>query len=124
MMSMKKSRIHIVMFSVLIAVSALPFKALNAEMRSPGEASQSESCRKDPACQRTSWKDEFERLCIQTEIATSLTPEQLQKLINDSDELMDRLEKLPASEVKIFIFRLRNCKNFFVYALELQAADG
>ena len=73
--------------------------------------------------QEAAWKEEFERICIQTEVATSLSAEQLRKLVSDSDKLLDRLDHLQDPRAKIYIFRLRNCKEFFVYALQLQELD-
>ena len=66
------------------------------------------------------WKQEFERLCAQTQIAASLSAEQLRKLIADSDELLERLGHVEDPQAKVYIFRLRNCREFFAYALDLQ----
>ena len=68
------------------------------------------------------WKEEFERICAQTIIATSLTPMQLEVLIFDSDNLLKRLGKVEDPWAKIYIFRLKKCSDFFKFALELQ--DG
>jgi len=77
-------------------------------------------CEKDPFCQRESWNDEFERICIQTGVATTLEAGQLEKLIRDSDELLPHVQALPPAQARLYTFRLKNCRSFFVYALELQ----
>ena len=70
--------------------------------------------------QADSWKSEFERICAQTEIATSLSPEDLRELISDSDELLEKLGESKDSGAKIYLFRLKNCKAFFEYALQVE----
>ena len=121
---MKRPGKTFVLFGVLIITIGSSFNVLCADTNSSSAASQSNSCSNDPACQRSDWKEEFERICTQTELATTFKPEQLQKLISDSDELMARLKGLQDSQVKIYLFRLRNCRNFFIYALQLQGTDG
>ena len=70
--------------------------------------------------QPDSWKTEFERICGRTEIATALSPEELRELISNSDELLELLAGIEDPGAKIYIFRLRNCKAFFEYALQLE----
>jgi hypothetical protein len=64
------------------------------------------------------WKKEFERICAQTEIATSLTTDQLRQLISDSDELLAQLTGLDDPWAKIYIFRIKKCRGLFEYTLE------
>ena len=71
-----------------------------------------------------SWQDEFERICAQTEIAASLSTEQLQKLVSESDDLLDRLARVEDRRGKVYIFRLRNCRAFFLYTLELRELEN
>ena len=69
--------------------------------------------------QKLSWKEEFERLCAQTEIAATLPDQQIRDLIKDSDALLERLESLRDRQVKVYVFRLKKCRMFFEFALEL-----
>lgn len=69
------------------------------------------------------WKEEFERICAQTEIATSLSAEQLYQLIKDSDVLLEKLHGVEDPWAKVYIFRLKNCKRFFNFALEWQEKE-
>jgi hypothetical protein len=71
----------------------------------------------------SSWKEEFERICAQTDIATSLDAAQLRELIKDSEELMAMLREVEDPWAKVYIFRLENCKKFFVFALEWQESQ-
>ena len=69
--------------------------------------------------QNLSWKEEFERLCAQTEIAATLPDQQIRDLIKDSDALLERLESLRDRQVRVYVFRLKKCRMFFEFALEL-----
>lgn len=109
---------------VILVISLSPITAHSVDSETSTAKSKAEACAVDPACPRSSWKEEFKRLCAQTDIATSYKPEQLRKLISDSDELLVRLENLQDSQAKIYLFRTRGCRDFFVYALELQKSDG
>lgn len=68
----------------------------------------------------TAWKKEFDRICAQTEIATALTAEQLHKLISDSDKLLAQLKTLEDPWAKIYIMRIKKCRDFFEYTIEWQ----
>ena len=70
-----------------------------------------------------SWKDAFDRICAQTEIATTLSTEQLRQLIKDSDELLHQLGSIKDPWAKVYIFRLKKCKQFFNFALEWKAME-
>jgi len=69
------------------------------------------------------WKEEFERICAQTETATSLSAEQLRQLISDSDVLLEQLYKVEDPWAKVYIFRLKNCQSFFTFTLEWQQKE-
>ena len=69
------------------------------------------------------WKEEFERICMQTEVAGTLPAEQLRKLISDSDKLIDRLSRIKDPQAKIYIFRLGSCREFFAYMLQLKVPE-
>lgn len=86
----------------------------------PGKDQREVACEQDPFCPRKDWKEEFQRICAQTEVATALKAGQLEKLISDSDELLPRLEALPRDQARLYSFRLKNCRGFFVYAQQLQ----
>ena len=68
-------------------------------------------------------KNEFERLCGQTEIASSLTPGQLRELVIASDQLLEQLSSVADPWAKIYIFRLKKCRDFFSFMLESQKPD-
>ena len=67
-----------------------------------------------------SWKEDFERLCSLMEEASGLPDGKLTELIEESDHLLKTIEKLDDPQKKIYLFRLKKCRNFFVYSLELK----
>ncbi len=71
----------------------------------------------------TTWKEEFERICRQTQTASSLSAEQLQQLVDASDTLLEQLAHIGNPQGKVYVFRLENCRNFFVYLLHLNTLD-
>ncbi len=68
------------------------------------------------------WRDEFARLCARTEDAASLPRPEIEKLLRQSEKLLERIEGLEIPEAKIYLFRLEKCQAFFEYALELEEA--
>lgn len=64
------------------------------------------------------WKDEFERLCGYTDVATTLDVPQLTELITDCDRLLERLEMLNDPKKKTYIFRTKKCRDLFRFILE------
>ena len=64
------------------------------------------------------WKEEFERICIQVESAAGLEREQLQKLVEDADRLLERLRSVEEPQVKIYRQRLKRCRDFFSFMHE------
>jgi hypothetical protein len=74
-------------------------------------------------CQADTWKEDFERLCGYTEEATNLSSDQIKELIYESDNLLKRIQKVDLPEKKVYIFRLKKCRNFFEYILSLKEAD-
>ena len=69
--------------------------------------------------QELTWKEEFERLCAQTEVATALTDQQVRDLIRDSDALLEKLESLQDPQIRVYVFRLTKCRKFFEFVLQL-----
>jgi hypothetical protein len=74
-------------------------------------------------CLAETWKADFERLCGYTEEATNLSTDQIKELIVESDNLLKRIQKVDLPEKKVYIFRLKKCRNFFEYILTLREVD-
>lgn len=72
---------------------------------------------------RDNWREEFDRICIQTNTATTLSADQLSRLIADSNRLLEVMETLDHPHKKVFVLRLKNCREFFKFALEVRNTD-
>jgi len=71
----------------------------------------------------TSWKTEFEAICVHTIEAPGLSTERVRELVDESDRLMKTIEKVNDPRKKVYLFRLKKCRNFFQYILESRAAE-
>jgi hypothetical protein len=69
------------------------------------------------------WKKDFERLCGATEEARSLPADKVKQLIQESNALLKTIEGLKLPEKKVYLFRLKKCRDFFVYVLDLSEKD-
>lgn len=70
------------------------------------------------------WKDEFDSICSMTDVATSLTKEELKTLIERCDRLKTTIEGLPdETQRKIYQRRLHMCRELFVYVLKTKTEN-
>lgn len=70
------------------------------------------------------WKDEFDDICSRTDIAMSMTVEELRSLIDRCDRLKIIIEGLPdGTQRKIYLKRLQMCRGLFVYVLKLKGEE-
>ncbi len=73
--------------------------------------------------EQKSWKDRFDDICSRVQIAESLSKAELRDLIKRSDELIKELEKLNLPVKKVYIFRLKKCRSFFEYVIQLRERE-
>lgn len=88
------------------------------EAREAGVAGEASQPADDPP-PAGSWREEFARICGRTEEAASLPRPEIEKLIRESQALLERIAGLGIPEAKVYAFRLEKCRAFFEYALEL-----
>ncbi|RMG70497.1 MAG: hypothetical protein D6710_07205 [Nitrospirae bacterium] len=69
------------------------------------------------------WKDEFDDICGKVQISETLSTEELKQLIKRAEKLLEELKKLNSPEKKVYIFRLKKCKSFFEYIIELRSQN-
>lgn len=69
------------------------------------------------------WQEDFERLCGATEAVDSLTAEELNGLVAECDALLEVIDKQAGKQKKIYLFRLKKCRNFFQYMVKLKEAE-
>ena len=64
------------------------------------------------------WKTEFDDICRKTNEATVLPKAEVKSLIERCDKLKPRIEALEESSKKVYLKRLRMCRDLFDYILE------
>ncbi len=64
------------------------------------------------------WKAEFADICSKTEDPMALTTDEVKSLIDRCDKLKPRIEKLEESAAKVYLKRLKMCRDLFVFTLE------
>jgi hypothetical protein len=69
-------------------------------------------------------KGRFDRICGKVQAAPDLTDDQLLALIADCDFLSKVLEHSENPQAKVFLKRIKMCRDFFVYSLELREAPA
>lgn len=65
------------------------------------------------------WRDDFDRICAHTANAGKLSREELSGLIAESDELFEIIESGDDLEKKIYLIRLKKCRNFLIFMQSL-----
>lgn len=65
------------------------------------------------------WQDRFDRICEQTAVVGQLNNKELGKLINMSDELLEIIQASNDPKKKIYLLRLKKCRNLFVFMREI-----
>jgi hypothetical protein len=64
------------------------------------------------------WHDEFEEICSGVQIAESLGIEELEALVDKAEKLLLQIQALDMPSKKVYIFRLKKCRDFFKFILE------
>ncbi|HAS55613.1 MAG: hypothetical protein A2X56_12590 [Nitrospirae bacterium GWC2_57_13] len=68
------------------------------------------------------WKAEFEAICAHTGNATELSKDEIKVLIDRCRKLEPALEKLEATEKKVYKRRLQMCRELYEYVLKSKEA--
>jgi hypothetical protein len=61
------------------------------------------------------WRKDFDKICARTAEAGKLNSEELSRLIAESDELLKVVGASADPDGKIYLIRLKKCRNFFVF---------
>ena len=65
-----------------------------------------------------SWKAEYDEICAKNDDAMSLTVDELKSLIQRCDKLKLRIEGLDETPRKVYLKRLRMCRDLYLFVLE------
>ncbi len=64
------------------------------------------------------WKAEFADICSKTEDPMALSTEEVRSLIDRCDKLRPIIEKQEESTAKVYLKRLKMCRDLFAFVLE------
>jgi hypothetical protein len=68
--------------------------------------------------QEVGWKGEFEAVCAKTDIAMTLSAEELKELVAGCDRLKPKIEAEEESTRKVYLRRLQMCRDLYKYILD------
>jgi cell division protein FtsB len=72
----------------------------------------------EPEKKAEGWQQEFDDICAKTQDAMTLTVAELKALVQRSDALEPRIEKLDETRRKVYLRRLKQCRGLYSYVLE------
>lgn len=61
------------------------------------------------------WYGNFEKICAQTGNVGELNSEELTRLVTESEALLEVIEASHNSQKRIYLTRLKKCRNLFVF---------
>ena len=70
------------------------------------------------ACAQEGWREEFDAVCAKTDIAMTLSRDELTDLIGRCDRLKTRIEAEDESTRKVYLRRLGMCRDLYRFVLE------
>ena len=71
-----------------------------------------------------SLQEEFDTLCIHTQETESLSLEKLQDLLKECDQLQKKIEASNDEKKKVMLFRLKKCRDFLTYVMEIKQSGN
>ena len=70
------------------------------------------------------WRKEFDDICGKTMAAQSLGTEELGRLVDRCDKLKPQIENLGESERKVYLRRLKMCRDLYRYVLDSKREEA
>ena len=70
------------------------------------------------ACAQDGWREEFDAVCAKTDVAMTLSRDELSDLIGRCDRLKARIEAEEESTRKVYLRRLRMCQDLYRFVLQ------
>ena len=71
-----------------------------------------------PVWGQEDWKQAFDAVCSKTQDSMSRSRGELEGYITECDRLQPRIEDLQGAQRKVYLKRLKMCRNLFVFVLE------
>jgi len=76
-----------------------------------------------PAWAQEGWKEEFDNVCAETDVAMTLSIEELTELLGRCDRLKKRIEAEDESTRKVYFRRVQMCQDLYRYVLQSKNPD-
>ncbi|MBU0485898.1 MAG: hypothetical protein KKB30_15450 [Proteobacteria bacterium] len=70
------------------------------------------------------WRSDFDRLCGYIMEIEKYTPEKLRSFVDESDKLLKIMSESKETDLKVYIFRLKKCRNFFDYMATVKEEEA
>jgi len=70
------------------------------------------------------WRNDFDRICANTANAGKLSSEELSKLVDESDRLLKVIEASNEHDKKVYLIRLKKCRNFLEFMRNVSEKSG
>jgi hypothetical protein len=64
------------------------------------------------------WKTEFETVCARTQETAGMGTDELKNLVERCDKLKPSIEKLDETQRKVYLRRLKMCRDLYAFVLE------
>ncbi len=76
-----------------------------------------------PSFAEQEWREEFEAVCSKTDAAMSLSKDELKDLVGRCDRLMEKIASEEETTRRIYVRRLKSCKDLFLYVLDTRKPE-
>ena len=70
------------------------------------------------------WQENFDHLCGLTDQAETMSVVELRETVKQCDALLAVIDRIDHPQKKIYLFRLRKCRNLFAYMVEVREQTG
>ncbi len=70
------------------------------------------------------WKAAFDEICGKVQNADSLSNQEIAALIEKADKLMPEIQRSEDPAKKVFLQRLKKCRNMYDFMLETRQSGG
>lgn len=107
-----KERRAVLLLLLVLFGSTVFFRGADSLLVGPGFAGEA------VAAAEGDWRQEFEEVCSMTQDAMALSIDELDSLVKRCDKLKGQIEKLDESTRKVYLRRLRLCRDLYLFALD------
>ncbi len=115
-----KAKVEATIITVLLFIGLVGFCGLRALGGPRPPASQADLAQE-------AWRKELFDVCAKTQDAMTFSPDEVKDLVRRCDGLrpqIEKTEKLDETGKKVYLERLRKCRDFYAYMLDAKKEDA